>query len=111
MALGTYVPTAIRTSLLRKAAVVIVTIMLVLVGVGVFTTQAVSTQVTEQRDTELLTSTEQEAEALEEWIGRQRSATQYLSQDNAIQSALPTNQRSSPRGSRGSQRPPQRSTT
>ncbi|MCF2206938.1 MULTISPECIES: chemotaxis signal transducer protein Htr18 [Halobacterium] len=87
MALGTYVPTAIRTSLLRKAAVVIVTIMLVLVGVGVFTTQAVSTQVTEQRDTELLTSTEQEAEALEEWIGRQRSATQYLSQDNAIQSA------------------------
>nr|WP_303651893.1 methyl-accepting chemotaxis protein [Halovenus rubra] len=52
-----------------------------------FTVLDVSSEVTEQRDTELLTSTEQEAEALEEWIGRQRSATTYLSQDNKIQTA------------------------
>lgn len=87
MALESYVPTKLRQSLIRKAAVVILVVTLVLASVGILTTQTVSSEVTDQRNTELLTGTEQEAEALEEWIGRQRSTTQYLSQDNEIQSA------------------------
>ncbi|WP_382183649.1 hypothetical protein [Halovenus salina] len=82
-----YIPVALRRSLIRKAAVVILVVTLVLGVFGLFTIQEVSSEVTEQRDTELLTSTEQEAASLEEWISRQRSATTYLSQDNKIQTA------------------------
>jgi methyl-accepting chemotaxis protein len=87
MTLATHLLEPLRRSFLRKAAVVIVIVMLLLGGVGLYTSQQVSAQVTDQRNSELRTSTAQDANSLAEWFGRQQSATQFLSQDSDIRDA------------------------
>ncbi|WP_284007228.1 methyl-accepting chemotaxis protein [Haloarcula pelagica] len=83
-------PAAVRKSYLRKFALAVGLIAVVVLSAGLVAEGAIATELTTQRTGELLTTTEQEAAALDQWVSEQREATRLLSNHYYISGATDT---------------------
>ncbi|MFU1779749.1 methyl-accepting chemotaxis protein [Haloarcula japonica] len=90
MKLNTILPAAIRKSYLRKFGLAVVVIALVVSSAGLVAVDAISGDLTEQRQNELETTTQQEANTMEGWIEQSRRTTRYLSNHYQVGSSSVT---------------------
>ena len=90
MNLSTLLPTAIRKSYLRKFALAVAVIALVVTSAGLAAQNAIASDLTEQRNNELETSTQQEATAMEEWLTQAARSTRLLSNHYFVSDATAT---------------------
>jgi methyl-accepting chemotaxis protein len=87
MKLTTVLPAAIRKSYLRKFALAVAVIALVVTGAGLVAVDAIGADLTEQRQNELETTTRQEANTMAGWIEQSRRTTRYLSNHYQVSSS------------------------
>jgi len=84
MRLQSHLPDAIRKSYLRKFALVVLVVLVAVSSLGVYTQQAVSAELTDQRDVQLETSTVQQADSIASWTARQEDTTRMLSNHEVV---------------------------
>ncbi|WP_336336476.1 methyl-accepting chemotaxis protein [Haloarcula brevis] len=90
MKLNTVLPAVLRKSYLRKFGLAVVVIALVVSSAGLVAVNAIGGDLTEQRQNELETTTQQEANTMEGWIEQSRRTTRYLSNHYQVGSASVT---------------------
>jgi methyl-accepting chemotaxis protein len=83
-------PATVRKSYLRKFALAVGVIAVVVLSAGLVAQGAIAEELTTQRNDELLTTTEQEAASLDQWVSEQREATRLLSNHFYISGATDT---------------------
>ncbi|MBX0295393.1 methyl-accepting chemotaxis protein [Haloarcula nitratireducens] len=83
-------PDFIRRSYLRKFAVAVAVIAVVVTGAGLTAQNAIAGELTDQRTNELRTTTEQEADSMEGWLERQSRTTRLLSNHYFVSDATAT---------------------
>ncbi|WP_254273264.1 methyl-accepting chemotaxis protein [Haloarcula marina] len=83
-------PDAIRRSYLRKFALAVAVIAVVVTSAGLVAQSAIATELTEQRNSELATTTEQEAQSMSDWLERQTRTTRLLSNHYYVAGATAT---------------------
>ncbi|WP_158854937.1 methyl-accepting chemotaxis protein [Halorhabdus sp. CUG00001] len=79
-------PDTIRRRYLRKFLLVVVVVGLVVLGIGIFTQQTVSAELTENRNDQLQAATERTADNVQRWLEQKQGAADSLSKDPAIAS-------------------------
>jgi len=79
MTIDSLLPSVVRQSYLRKFALAVVAITFVIVAAGLAAQGAITTELTEQRESELMTTTAQESQSLDGWLGQQTRTTRLLS--------------------------------
>jgi methyl-accepting chemotaxis protein len=84
MKFTTVLPAAIRKSYLRKFGLAVAVIALVVTSAGLVAQDAIASDLTEQRDNELETTTQQEANTMAGWIEQSRRTTRLLSNHHQI---------------------------
>ncbi|WP_135305349.1 methyl-accepting chemotaxis protein [Haloarcula amylovorans] len=83
-------PDFIRQSYLRKFAVAVAVIAIVVTGAGLAAQNAIAADVTEQRNAALATSAEQEAQTFDRWLSEQRQATRLISNHRYVSNSTST---------------------
>ncbi|MBV0924181.1 methyl-accepting chemotaxis protein [Halomicroarcula limicola] len=83
-------PDFVRRSYLRKFAVAVAVIAVVVTGAGLTAQTAIASELTDQRTNELRTTTEQEAESMDGWLERQSRTTRLLSNHYFVSDATAT---------------------
>ncbi|MDQ2073599.1 methyl-accepting chemotaxis protein [Haloarcula sp. NS06] len=90
MKLEQRLPDVVRQTYLRKLALIILCIALLVAGVSVTAERTVADELTEQRENELQTGTVQTAATTADWVRSQRNAARTLSTLSDVQEGSPT---------------------
>ncbi|SFR51823.1 methyl-accepting chemotaxis protein [Halogeometricum limi] len=80
-------PAFLRRSYFRKYALVLVVLLGVMVGVGLYTQAQVDEELTREKHAELQTMAELEADGLNEWVDTNEQRARMLSEHRGLQSA------------------------
>ena len=96
---NTVLPAVLRKSYLRKFGLAVAVIALVVTGAGLVAEDAIAGELTEQRNNELRTTTQQEANTMAGWIEQSRRTTRLLSNHHQVSGASGSQVTSTFRGS------------
>ncbi|GGN98304.1 methyl-accepting chemotaxis protein [Haloarcula pellucida] len=83
-------PDAVRQSYLRKFALAVAVIAVVVTSAGLVAQSTIAAELTEQREGELSTTTQQEAQSMSDWLERQERTTRLLSNHYYVAGATAT---------------------
>ncbi|MBX0323000.1 methyl-accepting chemotaxis protein [Halomicroarcula sp. F13] len=90
MNIETFLPDFVRESYLRKFALAVAVIALVVTAAGLVAQSAIASELTDQRTNELRTTTQQEADGMEGWLERRTQTTRLLSNHYYVSDATAT---------------------
>lgn len=90
MKISTFLPTLVRKSYLRKFGLAVGLIAVVVTVAGLAAQGAIATELTAQQDASLSTSTQQEAQTLDQWVSEQEQAARLVSNHRYVSDATAT---------------------